>query len=63
MQIVIVTVTDANTKSPVSGVIVFITVTYASGATTKTFSGTTDGSGKVSFSFQIGENSIPGIFT
>jgi hypothetical protein len=61
-QTVIVTVTDASTKSPISGVSVSITVTYASGSTTKSFSGTTDTSGKVSFSFPIGGNSTPGIF-
>jgi hypothetical protein len=49
-QTVIVTVTDASTKSPISGVSVSITVTYASGSTTK------------SFSFPIGGNSTPGIF-
>src|SRR5215212_4059051 len=63
MQTVIVTVTDASTKSPVSGVSVSGTITYASGGTTKSFSGTTDGSGKVSFSFTIGGNSNPGTFT
>ena len=61
-QTVIVTVTDASTKSPVGGASVSITITYASGSTTKSFSGTTDASGKVSFSFQIGFNSTPGIF-
>jgi hypothetical protein len=43
-QTITVTVSDTNTKSPVSGVSVFIIVTYASGSTTKSFSGTTDNS-------------------
>ena len=63
MQTVIVTVTDASTKSPVSGASVSITVTYASGVTTKTFSGTTKNSGKFSYSFTIRGNSNPGTFT
>jgi hypothetical protein len=61
-QTVIVTVTDASTKSPISGVSVSGTITYASGVTTKTFSGTTDGSGKVSNSFEIGPASKTGTF-
>jgi hypothetical protein len=62
-QTVIVTVTDASTKSPISGASVSITVAYASGGTKKSFSGMTDTSGKVSFSFPIGGKSTPGIFT
>jgi hypothetical protein len=61
-QTITVTVSDANTKSPVSGVTVSITVTYASGSTTKSFSGTTDSSGKVSKSFEIGPASQTGTF-
>lgn len=56
-------VSDAKTKSPINGASVSISVIYASGSTKKSFSGTTDSSGKVSFSFPIGFNSTPGIFT
>lgn len=47
----------------IDGATVIATVTYASGKTTKTFSGTTDSNGMWSFSWQIGGNSNPGTFT
>jgi hypothetical protein len=62
-QTITVMVSEANTKNPVSGASVSITVTYASGSTKKSFSDYTDSSGKASFSFPIGFNSTPGIFT
>jgi len=61
-QTVVVTVTDVGTKSLVSGVSVCGTITYASGDTIKTFSGTTDNSGKFSYSFTIGWRSKTGRF-
>jgi large repetitive protein len=62
-QTITVMVSDASTKSPVSGASVSISLTSASSSTKKSFSGTSDNSGKVSFSFAIGGNSKPGIFT
>ena len=60
VQSMTVTVTDGT--NPVSDVSVSVIVIYASGATTKDFSGMTDSSGQYSFSWRIGGNSTPGIF-
>ncbi len=60
IQEMIVEVSDGT--NPVSGASVSVHVTYASGSTTKDFSGTTDSNGEFSLSWKIGSNSTPGTF-
>jgi uncharacterized protein YfaS (alpha-2-macroglobulin family) len=55
-----VTVTDGT--NPVRDASVSVLVTYASGETTKNFSGITDSNGQFEFSWRIGGNSTPGTF-
>ena len=60
-QSIIVSVEDEN-GNPIGDVTLSARVTYASGSTTKSFSGTSDNTGDWSFSWQIGGNSNPGTF-
>jgi hypothetical protein len=64
VQTIIVTVSDAKSHEKIEGAIVKLSVKYASGKHTEEFgSKITDSSGKVSFSWRIGGNAIPGTFT
>jgi hypothetical protein len=56
------TVEVSDGTNPVSGASVSVHVTYASGVTTKDFSGVTDSNGEFSLSWKIGANSTPGTF-
>ncbi len=63
VQTITIMVSDQVSKQKVAGALVDVTVTYASGQTTKAFSDNTDNLGQVSFSWRIGGNSAPGTFT
>jgi hypothetical protein len=60
IQTITISVNHGNAKA--SGALVDGAVTYASGSTVKSFSGTTDENGQYSYSWRIGGNSNPGIF-
>lgn len=62
-QTITVIVTDANTGERVGEAGVDGMVTYASGSTTKPFSGITEQDGEVAYTWKIGGNSSPGTFS
>ena len=62
-QTITVIVTDANTGDKIKDAMVNGTVTYASGKTTKSIDQMTDVNGQVTYTWTIGADANPGIFT
>jgi hypothetical protein len=61
-QTIRVAALNAISHKPIAGAAVNATVTYATGATTKHITNTTDTSGQASLSWKIGGNTSPGTF-
>jgi hypothetical protein len=56
-------VIDAASYQEIKGASVNGILTYASGSTQKSFGGSTDDNGQVSYSWRIGASSTPGTFS